>query len=82
MASSAPPGAALPSDAAEQVRKIRALEQEVLAAIDGIVGTRNASGSTLSVAERARDPATVGRTGRAWLATSSTRVMNGPCACY
>jgi len=79
MASPAAPGAALPSDADDQCRKIRALEQEVLAAIDRIVGTRNASGSTLSVAERARDPATVARTGRAWLrllSTYSTRMLN------
>mmetsp|Transcript_7942 Transcript_7942/g.19705 ORF Transcript_7942/g.19705 Transcript_7942/m.19705 type:complete len:361 (-) Transcript_7942:82-1164(-) len=63
----------LPEDAAEQVRIMRAVEQDVLAAVDRMgsgaatggtlaLGGRKSSGS-MTVAERANDPATVARTG-------------------
>ena len=67
----------VPEDAAEQVAKIRALEQHILAAVDRMVGnggrmagggannnhSANRAGSALSVADRAKDPATMARTG-------------------
>ena len=66
--------APLPEDAAEQVAKMRNLEQDILAAVDRMVGSDRGGGgggggannhksSTMSVAERAKDPATVARTG-------------------
>ena len=64
--------APLPEDAAEQVAKMRNLEQDILAAVDRMVGSGRGGGgggannhksSTMSVAERAKDPATVARTG-------------------
>lgn len=60
------PSSALPSDAAEQVRKMRELEREVLAAVDKVSGRSVSSAGATSragVDARARDPATAARVG-------------------
>ena len=60
------PSSALPSDAAEQVRKMRELELEVLAAVDKVSGgSVSSAGSTsrVGVDARARDPAMAARVG-------------------
>ena len=60
------PSSALPSDAVEQVRKMRELELEVLAAVDKVSGgSVSSAGSTsrVGVDARARDPAMAARVG-------------------
>lgn len=76
----------LPEDAAEHVRKMKSLEQGILAAVDQMLGRHAApsggpnvvpgaaSEGRMTMAERARDPSTVARTGMSRLRRALTEL--------